>query len=227
MTNQNIPKIIYENEYLLIVDKPIKMLSHPDQHETQLPDLLTYFKHHDYRIITRLDVNTSGLVLIAKTQEASSVLNEMSIKKQITKIYSAVAVGYFPKDEDTIEAFLLKDSLQGIVRLSEKATPDAQKITTRYRVLKEENQLSYVEIELITGKTHQIRAHLALIGHPVLGDPLYGNKRVNDHWHQKTQCLASSKIRFENIEKDHPFHFMNDKEFQLKSFPYQSFLDKK
>lgn len=225
--NQTNIKVVYENDYLLIVDKPIKMLSHPDQHSKDLPDVLSMLRHPQYRVITRLDVNTSGLVLIAKTSLASSILNEMSAKKQIRKFYQAVAIGYFSKEEDTIEAYLLKDSLQGVVRLSEFPAPNSQKIVTHYKVIKEENQLSLLEVELITGKTHQIRAHLAFISHPVLGDPLYGSKRINDAWKQHTQCLSSSRILFENIDSTSPLFFMNNQEIHRSEHQYLPFFQKK
>ncbi|MDD3122981.1 MAG: RNA pseudouridine synthase [Candidatus Izemoplasmatales bacterium] len=224
-TNDN-PRVIFENNDILIAYKPIKMLSHPER-SLNLPDLLTFFKHAEYRVITRLDVNTSGLVLIAKNQEISSLLNEMSKQNQIIKSYLTICVGYFAKEEETIEAYLLKDSNQGIVRLSLSSIPNSEKITTRYKIIKEANQLSLVEVQLITGKTHQIRAHLALVGHPVLGDPLYGNQRFNQKLRIKTQCLSSHKIKFEMIEKNHPLYYLNGQEYINHDTLNQRLFDKK
>lgn len=204
--------IVYEDEQILVVIKPAGMLSHFAS-KSNLKDLLTEIKHPNYHIITRLDANTEGLVLIAKNSEASHYLSMMANQKQITKKYLAIACGYFDKTEDTIKAYLLKDSENSVVRLSNHQLADAKEIITKYTVLKESKGLSQVEIELMTGKTHQIRAHLAHIGHPLLGDPLYGNKRLNQQMHEKTQLLLSYSLSFRMEDPSNPFYYLNGKTF--------------
>lgn len=211
----NIP-IIYEDNNILIVEKPEKMLSHPDQKRRE-PDVLSTFQNQNYAVITRLDFNTKGLMLIAKTKHMASILNDMVTKKQVHKFYQCLVVGYFHITEDTKIAYLLKDSLSSVVRLSETSIQNGQKIITKYKVLNEKNNLSLVEIELITGRTHQIRAHLSFLEHPILGDPLYGNQTINKRYHIKTQQLIASRIAFDFLEEGHPLAYLGGKSFHTQS----------
>lgn len=201
-------KTIYENKDIIVVYKPIGMLSHWAK-QSGLKDLLTEMKQPNYHVITRLDANTEGLVLLAKNARAASELSKLGQTGQIAKIYRTVVVGYMDKLEDLISAYLLKDSENSVVRLCSTPTLDASEIKTKYTVLKEQKGFSLLEVELITGKTHQIRAHLAHIGHPVLGDPLYGNKKMNQMMHEKTQLLLSYKIIFKIEDSNNPFFYLN------------------
>lgn len=219
-------QVIYEDEKIMIVSKPEKMLSHATK-KSSLPDVLSVIKHRNYHVITRLDTNTEGLLLIAKDASSAALLNILSQKKSITKKYMAVCIGYLNKPVDTIEAYLLKDSENSVVRLSSTEIPDAQKIITSYKVMKEKNLLSLVEIELVTGKTHQIRAHFAHIGHPLLGDSLYGNPKFNKKHQAFTQMLVSYKLTFQNIDPLHPFYYLNDKIIELNNHPIFHFLEKR
>jgi len=202
-------RVIYEDQNIVVVHKPIGMLAHRAK-QSNLRDLLTEMKHPNYHVITRLDANTEGLVLLAKNSLAASSLSKLGEANEIVKIYRAIVVGYLDKSEDTLSAYLLKDSENSVVRLSSTPTLDAVEIKTKYTVLKEQKGYSLIEVELLTGKTHQIRAHLSHIGHPVLGDPLYGNKKANQLMHEKTQLLLSYQIKFQIRDLDHPFAYLNN-----------------
>lgn len=202
------------------------MLSHRED-RNQLPNVLSELKHPQYHVITRLDTNTTGLLLLAKTSESASQLSKWMRAGTIHKTYLALAVGYFSNPEDTVEAYLLKDSENSIVRLSHTPLEGADKIVTKYKVLQEKNQLSLVEIELITGKTHQIRSHFALLKKPLLGDPLYGNKKMNQLHHQTVQCLISYKLSFDTFENSSSLDYLFGKEFVLKKIPFIDIIEKK
>lgn len=223
-------QIIYEDESLIIVNKPIGMLSHPDSHLKEM-DLLTYFHktRNDssrYAVINRLDYNTFGLIIIGKNDIITKELNKASMEKSIRKSYLCAVSGYFFQPTDTLTAFLLKDSTQSKVRISNIEIKNSQKIMTRYTVLKEANNMSLLDIELLTGKTHQIRAHLAHVGHPIVGDPLYGFPSVNKKANLKTQALCAYKLLFHNINEGSPLYYLNNRTFQISSIPFMSLFSK-
>ncbi len=225
----NVP-IIFEDESLIIVNKPIGMLSHPDLHLKEM-DLLTYFHgirkdSSRFAVINRLDYNTSGLIIIGKNDLITKELNKASMEKLIRKSYLCAVSGYFLLPTDTLTAFLLKDSSQSKVRISNTEIKNSQKIMTRYTVLKEVNNMSLLDIELLTGKTHQIRAHLAHVGHPIVGDPLYGFPSVNKKANLKTQALCAYKLYFYNIKEDSPIYYLNNRLFELSSIPFTSLFSK-
>ncbi|MGE0003050.1 MAG: RluA family pseudouridine synthase [Candidatus Izemoplasmatales bacterium] len=217
--NLNIP-IIYEDHRILIIHKPAKMLAHPD-HKQQLKDVLTLLDNPNLRVVTRLDANTEGLMILAKTPEAHAAIQKLSDSGQMKKKYLARCVGYFEIPEAIVEAYLIKDDEKGRVLLSKEMLPGAKRILTKYKVLDESNQTSLVEIVLLTGRTHQIRAHMALLGHPVLGDPLYGNPKTNQRHHAKVQQLCSWQITFEEIESTHLFADFSHTSFTTTFCPEQ------
>jgi len=224
-------KIVFENEILLIVDKPIGMLSHPDAQLKEI-DILTHLRllrpeSRQYAVINRLDFNTSGLVVVGKTNDAIKALNKASLEKQIQKTYLCAVSGYFFIPEATLEAFLLKDSTQSRVRISNVEVPNSQKIMTHYKVLKETANMSLVEVELLTGKTHQIRAHLAMSDHPIIGDPLYGQPSVNKKAGLKTQALCAYKLTFSNIEPGSILSSLNNRSFQIHQIPFMHLFQEK
>ncbi len=216
-------KKVYEDENILIVFKPSNMLSHSAK-TTDLKNLLDVLKKPNYHVITRLDTHTEGLVLLAKNSMIASKLSQLGETGNIRKKYLAICNGYLPKSEDQITAYLLKDSENSVVRLSSVSLPESSEIITEYKVLKESYQFSLVEISLITGKTHQIRAHFAHIGHPLLGDPLYGNRRINQSMHQTKQMLVAYKLEFIVEETTSPLYYLDKKVFEIESHPIKTFL---
>ena len=174
--------IIYEDENMLVVNKPSGMLTHPTSLE--LEDTLVnalLFKYGDnlsdvngeFRrgVLHRLDRNTSGLLMIAKNNDAHNFLAEQIKNHTITKKYRAVVKGNYPKDEDRLDFPIGRNPNQPhkmAVREDGKAS------TTLIKVLKRYNDATYVELTIITGRTHQIRVHMSHIKHPVYNDTLYG-----------------------------------------------------
>lgn len=180
---QNIPlDIVYEDENMLVINKPSGMLTHPTsiERENTLVNALLYKYGNDLSdingefrrgILHRLDRNTSGLLMIAKNNKAHEFLAEQIKNHTITKKYRAVVKGNYEKDEDTIELPIGRNPNQ-----PHKMTvrEDGKESTTLVKVIKRFNDATYLELTLITGRTHQIRVHLSHMKHPIYNDTLYG-----------------------------------------------------
>lgn len=198
---ENIPlTILYEDEYLLIIDKEAGMPTLPSKlHPTgTLANGLAYYyqiKNIPYTIhvVTRLDKDTSGLVLIAKHQYSHSLLSSMQRENEINRTYRAIVHGSLLAKKGTIDAPIGRNPHSIIERM---IRDDGKQAITHYKVTKEVDQHSEVEIELETGRTHQIRVHFSFLGHSLVGDELYGGKTGNI----KRQALHCSEISF-----SHPF----------------------
>lgn len=172
--------ICYEDDYMLIIDKPAGMLVHPTTSEhlaTLANAVIHYFSTkqlpYNFHPVHRLDRNTSGLVLIAKQPHIQHLLSRNDIK-HINRQYLALTSGIIIPAEGTIDAPIARHPDSIIQRMVHE---NGQHATTCYKVLKNLNKASLVELTLLTGRTHQIRVHLSHIGHPLLGDDLYGGSR--------------------------------------------------
>ena len=170
--------VIYEDEAFLIVNKPPGMatMPSPDHRSGTLANALVhYYEKRNIaaaaHIVTRLDVNTSGLVLVARNRHIHHLFNLQHEKRAIQKEYLALAVGVFQEKKGTIEAPIARKKGSIIERV---VSPEGQYACTIFEVLEQFHDFALVKLQLITGRTHQIRVHLAHIGHPVLGDDLYG-----------------------------------------------------
>lgn len=216
--------IIYEDENIILVNKKAGLIVHPDENY-HFDSLINRIKHYlflknEYNpydelsftpsLVNRLDRNTSGIVIAAKNFEALKILNEKMKKREIKKYYLSVVEGIFLRKEGTLTAYLEKDENKNRVFISSFPKKDFKTIKTKYKVLFEKNGKSKIEIELLTGRTHQIRAHMAFIGHPVLGDSKYGRKSSKF----KYQILCAYKIKFSFAEEEnHTLSYLNGKEF--------------
>ncbi|MGE5631839.1 MAG: RluA family pseudouridine synthase [Caulobacteraceae bacterium] len=170
--------IVYEDDFMLVVDKPPFMLVHPTpnhQSGTLLNAVAYHFSkqgiHTAVRLLNRLDMNTSGLVVVPKSSEIHSRLGEMMRKGEIKKCYTAIIEGSLSPEKGIIDKAIDKDPDNPIKR---KVMDQGQRAVTKYETIKEIKGYSILRLELVTGRTHQIRVHLSHLGHPIVGDSLYG-----------------------------------------------------
>ena len=183
---------------------------------------LTYFVQKQYLVNAqpchRLDRNTFGLVLFAKNKASLEILLDKFKNKEIEKHYLAYVYGIPNKKQDRLEAYLFKDTKKSLVYISDDFKKGYQKIVTSYIVLKSnlQSNTSVLDVKLETGKTHQIRAHLAHIGLPIIGDGKYGINSVNTTFGYKTQILCSYKLKFNFTNDSNILNYLNKKEFKIK-----------
>ena len=223
--------VIYEDENILLIDKKPGLIVHPDENY-HFDSALARIQHYLYEkgeynpelensfapaLVNRIDRNTGGIVIAAKTAEALRILNQKMKDRELIKLYLCIAVGNFDKKADTMTAYLEKNEKQNRVYISNKPRDGAKTIKTKYRVLSERNGLSLVEVDLLTGRTHQIRAHMAYIGHPLLGDSKYGKNEYNRKSGYKYQALYSYKLVFKFTTDAGCLEYLNGKSFEVKN----------
>ena len=191
-------RIAFEDENILIYNKPQELEVQKSKNEAGLEESLK----KDYTYIKpchRLDRNTQGLVIFAKNKESEKEIIELIKEKKINKFYKALVYGIPKNKVMTLKAYLFKDSKKSTVIISDIPKKGYQEIITKYKVLEEDKKgnTALLEVELITGRTHQIRAHLAHIGHPIIGDGKYGINKVNKEFGKKYQELEAYKLVFD------------------------------
>ncbi|MCH4890384.1 RluA family pseudouridine synthase [Acidaminobacter sp. JC074] len=189
--------VVYEDDDILIVNKPVGLLTHPDSNEyknTLSSKVQVYLKHLSTRTfkpasIQRLDKNTSGLVIFGKTYSALKEYNALMRDRKIGKFYMAVVSGK-PKDQGQVKGYLVKDEATNKVKISSKSSDESKFVHTKYKVLSSNGTYSLLEVELLTGRTHQIRGSLAYAGFPIVGDVKYGGEKLKG----QNQLLHAYKV---------------------------------
>ena len=211
-------EVVHEDDEFLIVNKPADLVCHPTKGDIY-SSLISRVRLHlgenvHPHLINRLDRETSGLVLVAKTDETAKQLRKQWESREVRKIYLAIVRGHVVADAGIIDSPLGKDE-QSIVAIKDCVRPDGAASQTAYKVLKrfarEEGDFSLLEVELLTGRKHQIRIHLAHIGHPIVGDKIYGGdeslylalveSRLTEEQRQQLifhcQALHAGEVRFQ------------------------------
>ncbi len=220
--------IIYEDDNIMLLDKKNGMVVHEDDDNTA-DTLINRVKRYLYEkgeydpgaensfapaLCNRLDRNTGGIVIAAKNAESLRILNQKIRDREIEKYYLCVTVGVPPKRADTVTAYLEKDSASNTVKVTDRKSGTNKTIVTSYRIIRDNGSLALVEIKLDTGRTHQIRAHMAHIGCPLLGDGKYGINRINREYKVKTQALYSYRLKFAFSSESGCLDYLDGKEFR-------------
>lgn len=212
--------VAYEDNNLLIADKEngvnseavFAMLSRREVSTEEQTENNGYCAENNVFFIHRLDRNTRGLLLFAKTSEAAEAAKNAFKERAVEKIYLAVCANNFTINAATEEAYLTKDKERSFVRITKKEEQGAEKIKTQYEVLERNGDLALCKITLHTGKTHQIRAHMAYLGCPVLGDTKYGDKSLNERYKKTRQCLLAKSLCF-RFPPSSPLYYVDGKSF--------------
>ena len=202
--------IIFQNENILVINKPYNL-------EVTGQNSLTSIVHKNFKDSKflpmpchRIDRNTTGLVLFAKNQPSLDILLDLFKHHKIEKHYLAVVYGVPKINYKKCEDYLFKDTKLSRVYISDKPKKGYQKIITSYSVIKEfNNNTSLLEVNIETGRTHQIRAHLAHIGYPIIGDGKYGINQINKQFGYKYQQLNSFKLEFNFVTDAGILNYLN------------------
>lgn len=221
--------IIYEDDNILLCDKRPGIIVHSDEAE-QTNTLISHIKAYLYQsgqydpdaeqsfapaLCNRIDRNTGGIVIAAKTAEALRQVNKAIKERTLTKQYLCAFHGKVKQKTATLTGFLVKDSVTNQVKVYDKKPHSgAKSIVTEYEVLAEREGLSLAKVTLITGRTHQIRAHFAHIGHPLLGDGKYGVNAADRRRGYKYQALYSYRLSFE-FPAGSPLAYLNGRVFEV------------
>lgn len=225
--------IVYEDEHILLVDKRPGLAVHPHDGAEYGRTLIDHIQAYLYQkrewsprgensftpaLCNRIDRNTGGIVIAAKTAEALRVMNQKIKDREMDKRYLAIVEGTPKPREGSLKGYLFKDAKKNRVFVTDTPQTGAKSCQTNYRVLASRQGLSLVECELITGRTHQIRAQFAHAGHPLLGDGKYG--KLDKKYDRNYQALYSYKLTFDFSTEAGALEYLNGKSFQVNKVEF-------
>lgn len=226
--------IVYEDENLMLLNKRPGLVVHADETE-KVNTLINHIQAYLYQkrewnprwenaftpaLCNRIDRNTGGIVIAAKTAEALRILNDKIKDREMEKRYLCIVHGRPKPPGGLIENYLRRDEKRKQVTLHRTRVPGAKTARTRYRTLTSHGRLSLVECELLTGRTHQIRAHMASIGCPLLGDGKYGTNELNRPYGETGQALYAYSLTFRFAQDAGALQYLNGKTFKVKDIPF-------
>ena len=227
--------IVYEDENLLLVDKRPGLVVHADETE-KVNTLINHIQAYLYQkrewnprwenaftpaLCNRIDRNTGGIVIAAKDAETLRILNEKIRDRELDKRYLCVTVGRPKQPEGRVECFLLKDEQKKQVSVYHRPVPGGKTAVTDYRVLDTRGELSLLEIGLETGRTHQIRATMADLGCPLLGDGKYGRGDVNRRYGETRQALYAYQLTFDLPTDAGILNYLRGRTFTVENIPFK------
>ncbi len=225
--------IVYEDEHIILVDKRPGLAVHPHDGAEYGRTLIDHIQAYLYQkrewsprgensftpaLCNRIDRNTGGIVIAAKTAEALRVMNQKIKDREMDKRYLAIVEGTPKPREGSLKGYLFKDAKKNRVFVSDAPQPGAKSCQTNYKVLTSKNGLSLVECELITGRTHQIRAQFAHAGHPLLGDGKYG--KLDKRFDRSYQALYSYKLTFDFSTDAGGLEYLNGRSFRVEKVDF-------
>ena len=225
--------IVYEDENLLLVDKRPGLAVHPhdgaEYGKTLIDHIQAYlYAKHEWRpreenaftpaLCNRIDRNTGGIVIAAKNAEALRILNQKIKDREIDKRYLAIVEGTPKPKEGVLKGYLFKDAVKNRVFVTDTPQAGSKSCETRYRVLQSKNGLSLVECELVTGRTHQIRAQFAHAGHPLLGDGKYG--KLDKRYTRTYQALYSYQLTFRFTTDAGCLAYLDGRQFRVEKVDF-------
>ena len=227
--------VVYEDEHLLLADKPQGMVVHADETE-KVNTLINHIQAYLYQkrewnpkgenaftpaLCNRIDRNTGGIVIAAKDAETLRVINEKIRDRELDKRYLCITAGRPKKPEGRVECFLLKDEKKKQVAVYHRPVPGGKTAVTRYRTLETRGELSLLEVELLTGRTHQIRATMADLDCPLLGDGKYGRGDVNRRYGETRQALYAYKLTFDLPTDAGHLNYLRGQSFTVENVPFR------
>ncbi|MBR5485207.1 MAG: RluA family pseudouridine synthase [Oscillospiraceae bacterium] len=226
--------IIYEDENIILVNKPAGLIVHENDKikgDTLIDRILRYlYEKKEYdparensftpALCNRIDQYTQGLIIAAKNAAALRILNQKLKDREIKKFYLCLVHGKPRSSRETLHGWLTKDGASNTVEVSTKPINGAKEITTAYKVIKSGQKYSLLEIDLLTGRSHQIRAHLSSIGCPICGDSKYGADSIGKLPGMYHQALCAYKLEFAFTEDAGPLNYLNGKVFELNDIPF-------
>lgn len=223
--------IIYEDKNILLIDKKPGLIVHQDKNY-HFDCLIMRIQHYLYdkgeynpdaeqsfspALVNRIDRNTGGIVIAAKNAESLRILNEKMKSRELDKYYLCLLCGTPKFKKGSLTDYLIKDEKTNTVKIFRQQVPNSKIIKTEYEILDSNGKISLAQIHLLTGRTHQIRAHLAFIGHPLVGDSKYGKNKKNFINLSKWQALYSHKLVFTFITDAGILNYLNGREFKVKN----------